>query len=193
MSLARMIAYTIHQLSENQIAPYKTFIHKLIYLSIPEQREELYRPYFYGPYSDQVQNTLLSLLKNSYISVADGKKGYSVNRQTFEQRHIVADTLLDKSCIEKKRIDATINFLKSGGFTSVESISNLAKIHFIAIRNPIDTSNEFSEYIRHIGKYLGWPTIEKWKMTKYNESTAMQRILNDCWGKKCSSMVRDHG
>ncbi len=156
MSLARTVAFLTHKLVERDIPAFKTMIHKVVYLALPEGREELYRPYFYGPYSDQVQNTIQSLLKGEYL--IPSPREFHLNEEKLLEKQGLRPESLIQDARRRRNLEQVMEFLKSEDFDSVEAVSNLSKVHYLSVRIGY-REPDLIESVKHRAKYLGWTAI----------------------------------
>ncbi|MCB9211506.1 MAG: hypothetical protein H6609_19245 [Ignavibacteriales bacterium] len=162
--LSKYILYAINQLNSNSIKTGKTFIQKLIYFSLPpDQRHKYYIPYFYGPYSENVQQLLNSLIDGNYL--------------TYENKVLNSkyDIKLDKPNVLSSRFDKTITFLLSKNINSTKDISLLAKTFMILDdNNLIDKKAKANQsqlnILRNSASLIGWMeliNLEDSELRKY--------------------------
>lgn len=157
--LAKNILHSIIVLSGKNIKPGKTFIQKLIYLSIDEkQRRELFVPYYYGPYSETVQSIIDSLISQKYLNY---------NNSTLETSWKDVKFSTEEDSILRKRIDKIIGFLQDKKIKTAKEISSIAKTHLILNRNQIQTNK--SELVKEVASVLGWQELSQLNNQKLNQ------------------------
>jgi uncharacterized protein YwgA len=149
--LSKFIVYAINQLNELEIPAGKTFIQKLLYLSFDKvQRETFYIPYHYGPYSEDVQYVLNSLLSFDYIKYYNSNKSLIsfVEIPKFEQNELSF----------KDRINSIINFLRSNSLATTKEISFFSKVQMI-LENNIDFKGDKVKLVKNRSELLGWEEL----------------------------------
>ncbi len=120
--LLNNILYAIKLLTEKKIRFGKTFIQKVLYLALPKVERDLYYiPYYYGPYSENIQLLLRSLEFSNYITYNYKSQNYSLQR----------DIDVKQEDTTKQRIKGVIDFLVNNHIKSTNKISNLAKVFMI--------------------------------------------------------------
>ena len=143
MQLSDFIKLVVSELDGKEMPTGKTAIQKIVYLTLrEEQRNEWYKPYFYGPYSEIVQRNINSLEYKKEISYSG--EGYSVDLSEESEKSEVTDRF--------KKIE---EFLITNDIKDLKSISNLTKIHILKHQNNV---NEIED-IKLRSTILNWDTI----------------------------------
>lgn len=79
MKLGTYVYVAVNELRRHQLFVGKTNIQKIIYFAMPaEHRKQYYHPYYYGPYSEDIQKIVVSLLKKDlgYKKIRDPLYGF---------------------------------------------------------------------------------------------------------------------
>jgi uncharacterized protein YwgA len=152
--LIKNILYAINLLSEKQLSFGKTFIQKVLYLSLPkESRDSYYIPYFYGPYSENVQMLLKSLEFSRYIEYDNNNHRYKLIKDIEGLKEDETD----------KRIITVLEFLSKNYITNTKSISNLAKTFMILdANNSLNNGHKTDNLVRLIKEnadFVGWKEL----------------------------------
>lgn len=174
---ARIILYIVYQLGKGTVPALNSIIQLIVYLGIPDIRED-YQPIFRGPYSDQVQNTIQTLLKGEYLIPAP--KEFHLNEEKLrEKQGLTYDNLITDDR-QKQNLEGVIDFLQTRHFDSVEAVSNLSKVHYLSVRIGY-RGPDLIESVKHRAKYLGWTAIaemeEKEVEALYTMSKNIEELL----------------
>ncbi len=145
MKLGTYVCVAINELRRRNISIGKTNIQKMIYFALPEEnRDQYYLPYYYGPYSTDVQQTVASLLRKEGVEnlgqLPDVKKDFCYP----EEDEIV------------RRLGTTAVFLREKKITSAGAISFLAKVHLLRNSKREEASTNPVQYIKNQARFLGW-------------------------------------
>jgi len=154
--LIKNILYAIKLLAEKNIKFGKTFIQKVLYLSLPEDERDLYYiPYYYGPYSENVQMLLKSLVFIDYIDYNEIDHSFQLKKTD--------DSLIK---YENERIKFLIDFLIKNDIKNTSKISNLAKTFMILdANNSLKNGHRIDELIKLIKEradFVGWKELSKY-------------------------------
>lgn len=154
--LTKNILYAIKLLTEKKMLLGKTFIQKVLYLSLPkESRESYYVPYFFGPYSENVQLLLKSLEFSGYINYDPSLHRYELLKSydRFEEDDIT------------QRINIALDFLIQHNITSTQKISKLAKTFMILDANNMlnngHKTDDAVKLIKERADSVGWNELSK--------------------------------
>jgi len=150
MKLGTYVYVAVNELRRHQLFVGKTNIQKIIYFAMPaEHRKQYYHPYYYGPYSEDIQKTVVSLLKKEGIHNLEqlgtgDEKGLSLSEDK--------DDIL-------KALPVTAGFFKQNNITRTNDISFLAKVHLLSRSKREDARNNLAGYIKNQARYLGWEEL----------------------------------
>lgn len=122
MKLAAPVYAAVKLAGEQGIPTGKTVLQKLLFFSLPPQnRQEYYEPYYYGPYSKTVQMIADQLQEKGFVRYNPVNSAFEVAKQ------VELGTLQNaKPLIE--RLQAVIAFLKENSITSTAQIALLSKV-----------------------------------------------------------------
>lgn len=153
--IAKIILYAVKTLNDQDIDIGKTYIQKLLYLLYDnEQRNLLYVPYFYGPYSEMTQLLLNSMINTKYLNY-DKKFTVSndlkINNTLFHNK--------DEKKL-KERTDKIISFLDKNKLNNTKEISNFSKT-FMILSNNDNYEGDKSELVKKRSLLLGWSELSK--------------------------------
>lgn len=177
MSLARIIAYAAYQLAQHKIPAYRTSLQKLIYFVLPENRDDYYRPYYYGPFSDQVQQTVHALVQSRFFAEVAGR-GYTLGTAQFATQGLNLATMLSGQPVER-RIQGVADFLKQNQITAANDISDLAKVHYLSVRIQKQAGADLVPFIKNTAKYLGWSSVANMQDSKVDDLYTMARQIEN--------------
>jgi uncharacterized protein YwgA len=144
-TLAAMLA-----IEDHSISPGKTTVQKLVYFALPaDKRRAFYKPYYYGPFSEAVQDAFGSLQQNGFISYS--QKSFKIMNG---RKHI--EKTRDDQVV--RRLNKTAAFLEENGLKSTKSISILSKVHLLRQGKSL-SGQELHDFIRSRGQYFGWKEL----------------------------------
>lgn len=142
----------------------KTIIQKLIYFINQYYDYKInYNPYFYGPYSIDVENSISSLKGLGYITeqvepLGISQRGFEIKKYSYSLTNDGKEVLNYFKKIEKSEYEKTLEFTKkiktNIDITSVNRLSVAAKTLLI-LQNRKD-ENLSNEEIKHKALSLGW-------------------------------------
>lgn len=149
-SLTRWVKAAVHSLEKNGFVPFKTTVLKTLYLSLPrEQRQALFEPYLYGPYSDTISNLLNDLgfnydsLKINMCELPNGK--WATIFGTKDEGAAPDAEITDK-------IDEILMGLQEFNLRTANQISLVSKAHFL--KDLCSTSDP--ELLSKQAEMIGW-------------------------------------
>lgn len=167
--LTKNILYAIKLLTEKQLPLGKTFIQKVLYLSLPKGSRDLYYiPYYYGPYSENIQMLLKSLEFSGYIQY-----DYHLHRYIFLKSFV----RFEKDDIAN-RINITLDFLVENNINNIRKISNLAKTFMILdANNSLKNGHKVDDMVNLIKEradFVGWNELS------IEENDTIKEYLQKC-------------
>lgn len=170
MKFGTYVYVAVKELREKNISVGKTIVQKTIYFALPEGKRNLYYyPYYYGPYSDQVQQAIASTLKNEnnsndikFLKVKDFKSG---KESQFD----------DVEC----RIKVTAKFFAENRISQTSDISFLAKVHLLSRSERTEAKENLPEYIKKQAKFLGWKELAIASIEKIKTNIGLANNLEE--------------
>jgi len=149
MRLGSYVASAVSELNQKNIFAGKTNIQKLVYFALPDKlRKQFFQPYYYGPYSAEVQQAVSALLKKEVPRKVD--IGFSLTRDL----DLEADSVID-------RFQRTADFISRIGLSATDDIAMLAKIHLLSHTEREEAKQNPVEYIQCQARFLGWKDLSK--------------------------------
>jgi uncharacterized protein YwgA len=138
IKLNEAVAYVMKCLqTEGKYA--RTFVQKILYFVI-EERDKLFKPYLYGPYSESVQRMIQYLEKESE----------DLDKWGIRREHVFYN-----------KVDTVIEFIKKEGLKPT-NIALLSKIHYIVSILKTDASEKLNEIISFLKEKscdYGWREV----------------------------------
>jgi uncharacterized protein YwgA len=178
-----LVLYSILKLNETSLDFGKTMVHKIIYFSSSKDgRDKYYIPYYYGPYSEEVQNNLNELKYNSIIDITSTPKiKFSENYKNKIPSYL--DRQTKKYPEYQKTFHNIEKIVKSISKKSLNTneFSILAKIHLINERqlgnNGLD--NISAKDIKYYSGYYNWGDFKNLSHEKIdNYIIELKNLLN---------------
>jgi hypothetical protein len=169
MKLGTYVCVALGELNNCEVFVGKTNIQKLIYFAMREtERNRFYHPYYYGPYSEDVQLTLSSLLKKEGASDLPGlwkavQKG---------MRRVADDDIVN-------RLRLAAAFLQQNNITQTGPVSFLAKVHLLSRTKREDARQHPAEYIKKQARFLGWKELAKAPLEKIQRNIVLANRLEE--------------
>jgi uncharacterized protein YwgA len=169
MKLGTYVCVAIDELRKHDILDGKTNIQKIIYFALPEEnRDQFYQPYYYGPYSADVQQTIFSLLRKE-------------DAKDIKQLRIDTESSLcrpeDDSIV--KRLRLTADFFTKNKITTTGDISFLAKVHLLNNTKREEAKNNLAEYIQNQARFLGWKELATATLEKIQSNISLAKSLEE--------------
>lgn len=172
-----MLDYVIYALRNSNKTPgfCKTMLHKVLYFSLnKEDRVESFRPYFYGPYSDDVQFQINSLNKVKLLKYDGDKPSFDDKSDEYK----IIDTYFSKHEKEFaknpvcKKITTILNFIKDENLNAAR-LSEIAKFHIIMERklkidDPKDNNVTLAK-IKEASVFYNWNAFDKMTENKFEK------------------------
>lgn len=172
MKLAGLIYAAIQKALAKGINPGKTTLQKIIFFSLQEEaRGQLYRPYFYGPYSKSVQIVTDRLIQTGYIDYNEDKSRFELKKD-IETSRINAD----KTTLE--RIFITVDYLAQENLCTAQEIAFLSKVFFFDKSKPQETE-DFYSFIKQKSKMYEWAELVKANQSKIDQNLALTHKLEE--------------
>lgn len=134
----------------------RTAIQKICYfLKVKEIINTNFRPHFYGPYSDEVQEKLSSLYSSSFIDERIEKfPNWSGKKYVYNNTHDGEEILEKiKEDPQYEEIKTIVEKCEENSAFNIDTLSAAAKIYYILIKEEKQMS---IENIEEEGKNLGW-------------------------------------
>lgn len=138
MLIPEQIICAIRSLREKNIYVGKTVIQKVLFFA-SQERDLIYTPYLYGPYSEEVQLTLQSMIKKGIISY-DFDKGFNIELST--------------DLPESQRIKKVVDFLANNQYQERNKIALLSKVFYFYSKNSDKSENEIKNIIKNKGIFI---------------------------------------
>lgn len=149
MKLGTYVICAVKILAEKKIFAGKTNIQKLIYFALPdEQRKKLYHPYHYGPYCEDVQHVVGTLVKKRELSQINGGLRFTGESKSHESMDAVVE-----------RMKVAADFFVANGFTTTDSIAQLSKVHLLSGSRHEEAKRDVINHICSQAKFLGWKEL----------------------------------
>jgi len=116
----------------------RTLIQKVLYFSFDkENRERLFIPYLYGPYSRDIQLAIFA---------AEKEEGFRLDsKKTSWQGEVLSN------------VRKVLEFFTENEIKNLKDIANISKIHYLYIQKEIEDINR----IKNIARFLSWLEIYK--------------------------------
>lgn len=169
MKLGTYVCVAIDELRKHDILDGKTNIQKIIYFALPEEnRDQFYQPYYYGPYSADVQQTIFSLLR---------KEGVKDIKQL--QTDIESSLCRPEEDNIMKRLRLTADFFTQNEITTTGDISFLAKVHLLNNSKREEARKNMAEYIQNQAKFLGWKELANATLEKIQTNISLAKSLEE--------------
>ena len=169
MKLGTYVCVAMDELSKRGIFNGKTNIQKVIYFAMPEkQRSRYYHPYYYGPYSEDVQQTVTSLLKRRNVDETDPEREYVRSGRS----HLDEDPIV-------RRLNTAATFFEKRGITQTGSISFLAKVHLLSRTKRKEARENLAEYIKKQAKFLGWKELANASLENIQQHIMLANSLEE--------------
>ncbi|MHB1645893.1 MAG: hypothetical protein ACYCSW_05215 [bacterium] len=165
MKLSNFILSAIKELNTKDIFVGKTVIQKIVFFSLPEE-QDIFKPYLYGPYSEDVQVTFRGLQFCNKIKY-DEHKGYTI--ADSEQIEILPS------------VKKVVNFLYNKEIKERDDIANFSKIYYFYKKNIAKTGDKIEKIIKNNGPFI-WHSLSKLteaEISKFLQySKELYKILN---------------
>jgi hypothetical protein len=148
MKFSKYILFITGYLNKKDINVGKVILQKILYFSLGEDRKNYFRAYLYGPYSDEVQWTIQSLINNGYLKT---------NGKTLQSGDM---TISEKDDINFSRILNSIHFFEKNNLElNSQTVSVIAKVHMFFVDNQLKSDDELIRLIKDRSKFLGWKEV----------------------------------
>lgn len=140
-------------------------IQKMLYFSLQDQREQYFKPYLYGPYSEFVGWAIQSLLTNDYLTLADNTIAVKPGlHYTIDEPY-------------KQTIDSIVALLTKYNLKTAAAMAMFAKIHMFTVDNPTMQPHDLKILIKEQSPYLGWKQLQSLSDTELDTYIAYAKEM----------------
>jgi hypothetical protein len=162
--LAKLIYKCISLFNDQNITIGKTKLQKIFFLSFPKEIRRLYfRPYYYGPYSDEVQSVLGSLLLADFLK-------YDSDTYNINIKNRIEITLNEEEKNIFDNLEKIFHILNTkNALKNVKDISNISKITYLKEEKALENNLNLGA-VKSRAKDYGWndfKSVEKKEFNKY--------------------------
>jgi len=178
MYIAELVFRSIKTLQSAKMSAGRTNIQKIIFLSLSEKEAlSYYEPYYYGPYSEDVQRTMQLIEQEKIISYENPMNGYSFSAgfdfdKAIEKSHKNPENYA-------RNIEKVVSFLNKKNIKEVNDIAAFAKVYYFRITSDATDDAALNKYITERAPHT-WPDLMKYanRFSQYIEYSK-ELLLNE--------------